>query len=294
MLAGVDERRAHRQRVEAERDPPLPAAVPEEQRHHERERGVQRRHRGDRVDPLVLDRGRDRLRAGVGEHLVLDLVDEADPSVLGREPRRRRREQHVGGESGGGEPHHQRPPPLEERIGEAPQDDRKRQGPEEVGDVGDPGRVVVPGRRRRVVEVVLQVDGRDRRSEEDSIYADHLRVVRGDPGGVGDAAREVVGEQERDERQPVDEQPAEVAPPVVERQDEQEAHQPHEDDVARDEELAEDGHEHGRDADVGAAGDQQQAAGAARVLRVAGTGLGRTRFHGAGGCGRMAVGLGVH
>jgi len=217
VLAGVDEGERHGERVgEQQRPPPAAHPAEEEDNDEQRERRVQRRHRRHRV-------GRDL--AGV-EHVSGAVQPDRLPSarrdagdlwqqaVPGCPPRRRGRVGEVRDqpEDRQGEPasHEGRPP----RPVAQPQHHRDGERDDEVREV-DPARDDVPPVDAvRVVEVLLQPDGGDVPVEQEPVGLDQLDRVRS-AALVGEAAREVVEDEQQGDRQPVAGEPQVHAPRLV-------------------------------------------------------------------------------
>jgi hypothetical protein len=244
VLGAVDEREGHRQRVEAEANPHAPARRPEEEQEHQRIRGVQRGHRGDDVHQAaaVLEQRLAGTDAEVAPHRGHDPVDGRDLPELGGQPRRLRRIRPVRGQCGGRDQHGQGDVAAEAMVRDPPQDRGGDPHGEEVRQVdapdGDVQRAHVAGR----VEVLLQPDRRQVPEEEGAIDVDlrlHVRVLGRARHRAADV---VVGDEQREERQPLEQQQAPPAP----RRDAEGGHPEHE---AAEQRLAPDRRARGRDVD---------------------------------------------
>ena len=129
--------------------------------------------------------------------------------MLCGEPRRRRREEHVGRAAEHGETDDHRREAAEELRRAPPEHREHERGREEVAHVDAPGRVVVPGDRRRPVpEMLLQPDRRHGAEADDLVDLDLAAVVDRHPRAVGPAADQVVEPEREHEREPVDGEPA--------------------------------------------------------------------------------------
>jgi len=100
-----------------------------------------------------------------------------------------------------------------------------------VRQVDEEGDVVVPVRDVHVEETVLQPVGGERVPEERAIEVDAGARVGSDADVVGHPAREVVGEQEAGEREPVKDHPARPALDVSQRECKQAEQEPDEEPV---------------------------------------------------------------
>ena len=119
-------------------------------------------------------------------------------------------------------------------MGERPQQRRDQRRRDEVRDVDAVRRVVPPGHVVGAVpQVVLQPDGRDRLAEDRLLEPDLGQLVRVEQQPVGEAAQEVVEEEDRDERRPVADEPRQAAPQIGGRERGHPEPEPDVDHVAR-------------------------------------------------------------
>ena len=154
-------------------------------------------------------------------------------AVAARHPRRYRREEGVRGQAGHGQNDHHRHVATEEPRREEPEaggDDQRR---EEVRQVEAPGEIVDPADVcGPVPEVALEPDRRHGTAEEDLVGAELRPDVRREEA-VGVPAQQVVREEHRGERQPLDEEAPKPAPDVGERRREQAEQEPEDERVPR-------------------------------------------------------------
>jgi hypothetical protein len=210
VLAAVHEREAHGQRVEAQPDPRGPPGAPEEEHQHERVRSVQGRHRRDGVDQVaVLVR---RLHRPDAEPAP-DLGDDPrDRRQLARHPRRLRGIEPVGQE--GGERQHDRQHRVAPEACSCDAPEHRGDDPhdEEMRHVDGPDRHVVPVQARSAPQVVLEPDRRHLSPAQRPVDRELRSDVRALRRNRDRAAQEVVGDEEAEERQPLEQHRAPAAP----------------------------------------------------------------------------------
>ena len=149
VLGRVDERERHRERIGGQQHPsPARGRAPEEQGDQQRVRGVQRRHRGDRVRVLGSPLVQPLEREGEERHVPGDRADQPRRRVElarpAREPRGCRREEGEGDERHPGEERDAGDVAAEAPAVEEPEQPGDEIGRDEVAHVDGPGREVVP------------------------------------------------------------------------------------------------------------------------------------------------------